>query len=82
MIDEEQIVAGAGLERNLTNGDAVAGGEIDLLAIRHNPAGRDELGVDVFACGSFGCHGAGEMLVEGKADLRYGDVNSRWQQAR
>jgi len=53
-IDQEQVVAGAGLERDFAEDDAATGGEIDGPVILNNPAGRDELSVDLLAGESLG----------------------------
>ena len=41
-IHEQQVIAGAGLQRNFTQRDAAAGGKIHRLEILNDPAGRDE----------------------------------------
>jgi len=52
--DEEQIIAGAGLELDFAEGDAGTGGKVDGFDILNDPAGRDELGVDLLAGLGFG----------------------------
>lgn len=76
-IDEEQVVAGAGFERDFAEGDATAGGEINGFVVLNDPAGRDELSVDLGAGLGFeggrhagretstGCEEAGEVVQGG-----------------
>ena len=52
-------IAGTGLERDLTEGDAAACGEIDGFIILDGPACGDELFVDLLAGDSFGGHAGG-----------------------
>ena len=46
-IDKQEVVAGAGFQRNFTQGDAARGRRIELLVILHDPAARRELRIDL-----------------------------------
>jgi hypothetical protein len=59
-IDEEEIIAAAGRERDLAEGDAAGGGGVIGAIILDGPAGGDEESVDFFAGGGFGGHGGRE----------------------
>ncbi len=48
-IDEQEIIAGAGFKRRLTQCDTAPGGGIELLVILNDPAARNELRVDLFS---------------------------------
>jgi hypothetical protein len=50
---EQQVITGAGFERNLPNSDPTPSGEIDGLVILDNPTAIDELGVDLLASALF-----------------------------
>ncbi len=55
-IDEEQVVGGAGGERELADGDAASRAEVEPGAVLHHPAGLRELGVDPLAGLVLGLH--------------------------
>ena len=46
-VHQQKIVAGPGFERNLSNGDAASGGEVEGLVILHEPACGDEFRVNL-----------------------------------
>jgi hypothetical protein len=54
-LDEEDVVGGAALGADFTDGDSAGGGEIDGLEILNSPACRPELAVDGVAGFGFGC---------------------------
>ena len=64
-IDQQQVIAGAGLERCFAQRDALPGGEIHRLVILRGPAGRDELGVDLLAGACSGARSGIEETHEG-----------------
>jgi hypothetical protein len=52
----KHVVCGAGRDRELANGNAEAGTEIDLVAVLHRPAGRRKQFVDLLPGAGFGGH--------------------------
>ena len=48
-IDEEEVVAGAGLEGSFTNRDAPTRERVELPVVLNDPPGSDELLIDLLA---------------------------------
>jgi hypothetical protein len=54
LIDEEDVIGGAGVGGIFANGDAGADGEVDFLFVLHDPTRSGEQTVDAVAGGLFG----------------------------
>jgi hypothetical protein len=56
-IDEQQVIAASGLERNFTQRNTARGGRIELRIVLYHPAAGDKLRINFLAGLLFGRHG-------------------------
>lgn len=69
-VNDEQIVAAAGIERYLAQSDTATSRQIHRFVILHDPPGGDELSVDLLAGFGFWCHEGQHLFYAHEPDAQ------------